>query len=414
MTTQKGIPRKKVIYRATIWLLLVVGILLLIRLAPALSKPEYLPVDDFVQSWAGGRLNIHGENPFDAQKIEQLQIAAGGQPSGSYTISIMLNPPWTITLVMPFGLLNYPISRLTWLVLSTILILASSLLLWRIFNGNPRQRWIPILVAFIFAPTISVLEVGQITPVVLIGLTGFLYFITLAKNDWLAGLFLALSTVKPQIVFIFLLAAFFWIIAQRRWLILVSTSLTILFLTIIATLFNPHLLQQYVGLFGTYQVAEWANPTIGAYLRFFLFGVNKFWIQFLPAIFGVVWFLFYWRNHSKEWSWLHASPYLLLASQLTSPYTWTYDMVVLLPVIVQAAVWLSSHWKRWNVVFFSLIFILISLTDLLLHMKLSDFWFIWMVPALLIWYLLVNRIKISGNDGTHVTELVRGKSEQSS
>jgi hypothetical protein len=381
--------QKKVIYRVFIWLSLIFSVYILIRISPTLSKPKYLPSDDFVPYWASGRLNIYGDNPFDPQKTEQLQISVGGESSGAYTISIMLNPPWAITLVMPFGFLNYSVSRFWWLIYSILLIFASSLLLWRIFSGNPKQRWLALLVVFMFAPTISVLEVGQIAPLLLLGLTGFLYFTVVERNDWLAGVFLSLASIKPQVAYLFWVALLFWIIQERRWFVVLSTSISVMLLSFIAWLFNPHIFQQYFGMLQTYQISDWANPTIGAYLRFFWFGIDKFWLQFLPSIIGCIWFIYYWYKHHSSWDWVDELPLLLIISQITSSYTWTYDLVILIPAIIQATVWISSDWKRWSTLFLAIYYMIINILDLILHRTLSDFWFIWIAPALLILYLLI-------------------------
>jgi hypothetical protein len=386
---QNFTPRNKIFYRVILWFFLIISILVLIRLAPILTKPEYLPSDDFVPYWSSGKLNLQGENPYDPQKVEQLQIAAGGQASGTYTISIVLNPPWAISLVMPFGMLDYPSGRLAWLIFSILLLVLSSQLLWRIYSGKPNQHWIALLVIFIFAPTISVLEVGQIAPLILLGLIGFQYFAISHKNDWLAGAFLALASIKPQVAFIFWIALLFWVIKQHRWLILLSTAITVLLLTLIAIVYNPHIVQQYLNMLQTYRISDWANPTIGAYLRFFWFGTDKFWLQFLPSMFGGLWFLYYWHIHNKSWNWMDELPLLLFVSQITSFYTWTYDQVILIPVIIQAAIWLLRGWNRLSTLILSIVFLGINVLDLILHMRLSDFWFIWLAPALLIWFLLI-------------------------
>ena len=385
---QNFISRNKIFYRIILWVILIISVFVLMRLAPILTKPEYLPSDDFVPYWASGKLNLHGENPFDPQKVEQQQIASGGQASGTYTISIMLNPPWAITLVMPFGALDYSPGRLAWLIFSTLLLVISSQFLWRIYSGNPNQRWLALLVVLIFAPTISVLEVGQIAPLILFGLTGFLYFATSHKNDWLAGAFIALASIKPQVALIFWIALLFWVIKQRRWLIFLSIAITVLLLTLIAMVFNPHIIQQYFVMLQTYRISEWANPTIGAYLRFFWFGTDKFWLQILPSLFGGLWFLFYWYTHNKTWNWVYELPVLLLVSQITSPYTWTYDQVILIPAVIQAVIWIATDWKRWSTLILVIIFLGLNILDLILHMRLSDFWFIWLAPALLIWFLM--------------------------
>jgi len=385
------IKQNYLFYRIILWIILIISVFVLIRLAPTLTKPEYLPSDDFVPYWASGKLNLSGENPFDPQNVEKLQIATSGQASGAYTISIVLNPPWAISLLMPFGLLDYPSGRLAWLIFSTVLLVISSQLLWRIYSGNPSQRWIALVVAFIFAPTISVLEVGQIAPIILLGLTGFLFLYPNRRNDWLAGAFIALISIKPQVAYIFWIALLFWVIKQRRWLILISAAITILLLTLIAMIYNPDIIQQYLLMLQTYQISDWANPTIGAYLRFFWFGTDKFWLQILPSLIGGVWFLYYWHIHNTSWNWVNELPILLLISQITSTYTWTYDQVILIPAIIQATVWTLTDWKRWSTLALACIYIGINVLDLILHMRLSDFWFIWLAPALLIWFLVIRR-----------------------
>jgi len=377
------------IYRVALWALLILSVFILVRLSPILFKPEYLPSDDFIRFWASGRLNLQGENPYDPQRIAQLQIEEGSLASGLTTNSIMLNPPWAISLLMPFGLLSYRTARLVWLIFSTVIILLSSQILWRIYDGKPKQRWLAIVLVFIFAPTISVLEKGQITALLLLGITGFLYFTIVHRNDWLAGVFVALVSIKPQVVFLFWIALLFWIIQQRRWLIIISTSITILSLILIAMVYNPHIIQQYFGMLQTYQITEWATPTIGSYLRFFWLGTDKYWLQFLPSLLGGIWFIYYWYRNHESWNWVNVLPILLLVSLLTSSYSWTYDLVILIPAILLAVVWLASDWKRWSTLLLVVIFLGINILDLILHRSLDEFWFIWMAPVLFIWFLVV-------------------------
>lgn len=380
----------RIIYRIVSSLLLIVCILILIHLTPNLFKPEFLPSDDFFHFWGAGNQNLHGENPFDPEKIVQIKLQEGSLSSETYSTSIMLNPPWTISLLMPFGLLSFRISRLTWLIFSTVLILISSQILWQIYSGKPKQRWLAILVVFIFAPTISVLEKGQLTPLVVMGITGFLYFSVYRRNDWLAGILLTLASIKPQLALIFWIALLFWVVRQRRWVILISCLLTILITSLVALIFNPHLLLQYMAMLQTYHLSDWASPTIGAYLRLFWLGVDKFWLQFLPSLLGGLWFIYYWFKHYKTWNWMDELPVLLLVSQLISPYSWTYDLVILIPMLITATIRIITDWKRWSTLLLGVIFIAVNILDLVLHVKMNEFWFIWMVPALFIWYLIVH------------------------
>ncbi len=387
----KSILSNKIIYWIILWALLIAGILILLRLAPTLSKPKYLLSDDFVRYWASGKLNLQGINPYDPQIIRQLQLELGGAVVWSDTTSITLTPPWVMPLLMPMGLFSYPTSRLVWLLVSVLILVFSSQLFWHTYAGNRKLRWLSILVVFIFAPTISVLEKGQITNLVLLGLAGFLFYTSVKRNDWLAGLCLSLVSFKPQVILVFWLALIVWVIQQRRWLIVISTTMGVLSLTLISLAFNPHIIQQYLEMLQSYGISDWANPTFGAYLRFFWFGTNQFWLQFLPAVFGAVWFLYYWHGHHHSWDWLSELPIILLVSLITSPYAWTYDQVILIPPTIQAAVLLAEDWKHRRVIIFGILFLALNLLNLLLHMRLDDFWFIWFSPALSIWYLLLCR-----------------------
>ncbi len=388
-SVQTSLLSRKNIYRLIIWILLIISGVVLVRLAPILTKPEYLRSDDFIRFWASGNLNVHSENPYDPARIELLQIQEGSLPATLSTSSIMLNPPWVISILMPFGLFDYPISRLLWLIISIMLVILSSLLVWRIYSGSLKLRWLIFLVVITFAPTISVLEKGQIGGVLLLGIAGFLYFTGVDRNDWLAGISLAVVAFKPQLILLFWLVLLLWLIQERRGLIFISAIITIFSLTMLAFGVNPHIIQQYISMLQTYQISDWATPTIGSYIRYFWLGTDNFWVQFIPSLAGGVWMIYHWYKHHTTWNWLNELPKVLLVSLLTSPYSWTYDLVILLPAILLAVVWITSDWKRWSTLLLVVIFLVINALDLLLHMKLDEFWFIWMVPALFIWFLLV-------------------------
>lgn len=389
------VVRRRLIYRITLWVILIISLLVLARLAPTIAKPQYYPTDDFFPYWAAGKLNLSGENPYDPQKKDSLLVDLGGQASSTYPIAIMLNPPWAVSIVMPFSLLNYPLSRVAWLLVSIGLIILCAQLCWGFYHGPPNKFWFAWVIVILFGPTISVLEVGQISSLLLSGITGFLYFAEFRKNDWAAGAALALVAIKPQVILVFWLALLFWVIYQRRWIILISCAATIVLLTLIAMIFNPHIISQYLTMVKTGYITELATPTIGAYLRYFWLGTDKFWLQFVAPAVGGLWFLYYWRIHQASWKWIDTLPILLLVSQVSAPYTYTYDQVILLPAILQAVIWLVRDWKRWLNLILLGAFLLINILDVTLHTKLSDFWFIWMAPALFIWYWLAHRFRSS-------------------
>lgn len=377
------------LYRLLLWSTLAASLVLLWQLnLRVLSKPAYIPVDDFGHYWAAGKLNQHGSNPYSPEQVQAVRDQITGKAPAPDTIPIMWTPPWSLPLVMPFGALDYPLSRVLWLMVSVGLVLSCTNLLWKLYLGPPRWLWLAWLAAFIFGPTISVLEKGQITPWVLLGITGFLYAIEVKNNQWLAGICAALIAIKPQLFYLFWPIVLLWAFRQRHWKFLAGLAFTLAGAVFVSLLFNPAVISQYLQALTYDTPADWATPTLGGYLRL-LFGAEHFWLQFAPLILGLGWAAYYVSKRWRTWHWAETIPVLLLASILTCPYGWTYDQVILLPAMLQAASWLVRQGRRPAAGWLVAAFVLIQGLDLFLHRSLDEFWFGWLAPALLLWYLAV-------------------------
>ena len=84
-------------------------------------------------------------------------------------------------------------------------------------------------------------------------------------------------------------------------------------------------------------------------------------------------------------------PILVLMSVVTAAYGWTYDQVVVLVAAVQVMVWLQRDTRlsiKAIAVGSYLVFSVLHLS-LVTFAKLSDFWFVWLAPGWLFWYLTV-------------------------
>jgi len=168
----------------------------------------------------------------------------------------------------------------------------------------------------------------------------------------------------------------------------VSSGVTLLLASIIAVIIDPEIFNQYLTNLRFYSPLLWATPTIGGYLRYFIFGVEQFWPQYIGPIIGLVFFVYYWVKARHTWSWAINTPDLVLASAITSLYSWTYDQVVILVVVIKA--WIHLIQIKKNIAWLLMaIFFLIQLLNLILHRYLDDFWFIWFAPVTLLWYLAV-------------------------
>jgi hypothetical protein len=240
------------------------------------------------------------------------------------------------------------------------------------------------VLAFTFLPSYIVLVTGQLGPLILLGLIGFLHCLRRGR-DGLAGAFLVLVAVKPQLTFLFWPALLAWVIRQRRWRVLLGGVLTVTAALVPLLWDNPRLLIHYwVALTQRTQTHSHLSPLVGTALRL-LVGRQHFWLQFVPLLPGLVWLVWYLRRHLSAWDWNRQLPPLLFASFLTAPYgAWPFDLVVLLPGLLPVAVLLPSASRR-GILLAAVCHLAINLLALgLVLQEVEYFWFLWMTPALLL------------------------------
>jgi hypothetical protein len=291
---------------------------------------------------------------------------------------------------MLFSLVDYTLSRLLWLIVSAGILIYCANLTWRTYGGPERLRWVAILVAFTLGPTYLLLRQGQLTGLVLLGVVGFLHQVEMRSNDWLAGAFAAMVSIKPQLFFLFWLALVFWVIHRRRWKIVLGMVLTLGVLSLIGLAPNRSLIAQYVPTVLGYMPTGWFTPTVGGYLRL-LFGPEKVWLQFAAPAIGILWFLFYWRSHCRDWRWSAELPSLVFVSLLTMSYGWTYDSVLLYAALIPRAGALIRTRSRHHIALFASAYFAVNMMYLGAQHRVEDGHLAWLLPVLGIVYLLAGK-----------------------
>lgn len=358
--------------------------------AHLLSDRSILPPDDYVEYWAAGRLNATGLNPYDGALLLPLERDAGRDTDEPV---MMWNPPWTLTLAMPVGLLPARIGQLLWLVVSFVLVVGSADQLWRLYGGPPDRRWIAWVLALTFLPTLFVLQAGQIGPFILIGITGFLVC-DRARLLWLAGACAVLMAIKPHLVYLFWIALAGW--ALRRPLpdrakVVAGGLAAGLLTTLIPLACNPDVLGQYWDAMTHRTPEQWKSPTIGSLLRE-VFGEDQFRLQFVPTILGLVWLTAdAWRHREREWRWPDQMPILLLVSFVTASYgAWPFDLVILLPAVIQIAAGVTAKPDRRSALIAIGVYVAINAGALAMNLThQTSNRFVWMAPSLLAAYVLL-------------------------
>jgi hypothetical protein len=359
------------------------------------TENSILPVIDFVEYWAAGRLAFANQNPYSEDGMLALEKSVGMKPyksaaSGEETPLWMFNPPWTLVFVMPFALPSFGVSRLLWFVFSLALVIFCADAIWKIYGGSRERRWLAWLVGLSFVPTLQVLQMGQIGPLILLGLVGFLYCID--ESGWSAGMAMILVATKPHLFGVFAVALFLWTLHQRRWSVFGGAAIALVIIMACLLGANPHLLDQYWHCIKVHSPRDGRTPVLGALLRIW-FGPNQFWLQFIPQAFGLIWVVVYWYRRRDHWNWPEQLPLLILVSLLTTPYgAWPFDLVVLLvPVIEIAARAGQASGPQIKAILG--VYVAIQIPALVLSVAgVDSFYFVWMPPALLLSYLALQRM----------------------
>lgn len=340
---------------------------------------------DFISYWSSGRLLLNGDNPYSPERIMALQQSVGPTRKGPI---VMYSPPWVLPFVLPFCIGNYFFSKYLWFLVMVGLVFICPYWLWSLYGGSKKRRYCSLIILSTFFPIYLMLYLGQIVPIILVGLVGFLYFEE-KRQLWPAALFSAFLTLKPQTLYLFWIALFFWIIEKRNWSFAVRTLVVNFSIMLIPLIFNTQVYDQYLNAVAGQSFAyKWATPTIGTYLRL-IFGEEKHWLQFLPMATGMLWLLFYWVNRRKHWEWKQALPLILFISLITTFYCWSWDYALILIALIQSLAWMtnreaiSANFKITAILLYLFVNIFAIIEN---HIFIGGHHYIWLPPTLFFFY----------------------------
>jgi hypothetical protein len=370
---------------------LIVTVAVLILQIYNLSDPSKLIVNDSLEYWAAARLLIVCGNPYSPDEMLELQRTVGWHDPSPL---MMWNPPWTLSIVMPLGFLPYSLAKVLWLFMLFIALFLSSDLSWQIYNGDPKYRWLAWLLGMTFFPTLITLKLLQIGPIMLLGVVCFIYF-QKSNRPFMAGMACVLISIKPHFLYLFWIVLMLWVITNRQWRVVIGTIVGFFIIMAIPHVFNPNVLSQYlITIAVTGGPSDWASPTLGGYLRL-LVGADRYWLQFVSLGIGLPWSVWYWTQRRIDWKWERNLPIVLMASIVTACYGWTYDQVVLIPLLIQVAIWSRNLCTSKQRNLLLICYTVVNLGILILRTEAvgmsNDILYGWVAPLIMIVYMILSR-----------------------
>jgi hypothetical protein len=380
---------KRVLHIAAAVLLAAAGVGLLVFIAHLNNASQR----DFIGYWATGQQLVHGGDPYDGAAIFKVQQSAGFNRTEPL---IMRNMPVAFFLAWPLGYFSANSGMIVWFVALLLSCVGSIRMIWNL-HGRPNNSL--HLLGYCFAPVMACLMFGQIGLFLLLGVVLFLTFQT--KWPFLAGVSLLVLALKPHIFLPFAVALAVWMLTTKAWRMIAGATTALVASLLFAYVLAPHAWSQYSHMMKTGGALDEMIPVLSAYFRF-LVDRHAVWLQFVPQCCACVWALWYFWTRRAHWDWLDHGLVVLLVGSMCTPYAWFTDESLLLPAVL-AGVYRADASKR-SIVPFGIV-AGIAIIELVAHVPIIQFYFLWTTPAWLGWYLYATgriggRPKNVGVEGT--------------
>lgn len=228
---------------ALVSILVVVVILLDAYATYVIFTSKFPGANDFYSRWAGGRaFLIDGLNPYSDEVTRRIQLGMYGHLAEEGVDQVAFAyPMYTIYLFFPLGLIpSYPQAQALWQAILEFALLLAVFFTFRIYRWQPKP-WLLGITCFwniLFYPGARSIILGQFAIVVLAFVVLTLWAVKESK-DILAGVCLALSTIKPQMVFLLIPLLLLWAIYHRRWRVVGSFTVSMIVLVLSSLLLVP-------------------------------------------------------------------------------------------------------------------------------------------------------------------------------
>jgi hypothetical protein len=174
--------------------------------------------NDFYSRWHGAKaLLLEGRDPYGLDVTAEIQPVIRIDPSevgrGGFAY-----PLHVIFLFWPLVYLPYDWTQAIWLVMLQWLAIGTGIALigWKRLTLKPAAALAVLLSVLFFYPVARTILLGQFTLHVAFFLVMALWLLDRGRDEW-AGVFLAATSVKPQMVIFIGPWLVLWAMGQKRW-----------------------------------------------------------------------------------------------------------------------------------------------------------------------------------------------------
>ncbi|WP_436795777.1 glycosyltransferase family 87 protein [Actinospongicola halichondriae] len=290
-----------------------------------------LGAHDFIQHSAAFDVAMDGENPYDEPTLRAAENRLFPRYNGE--AQRFWYPPWILVFLAPVIALPFEVASAAWIVLTFAGAVGVVLVSWRLVRpdgGAPPPLVIGL--ALVFVPLIECLLLGQMGVMLALFMIGGLLALREGR-DGVAGVLLALTMMRPQMVVLPLIVVGVHVISTGRWQVVRSSLATVGAVLVSSAIAFPSVWANWDPFGGS--PTHFRTPTIATWVRLALesdASAPTWPLVVVPALAVVA--LVPWayrRRNAISWQ---AMPLVLGISVVVSPYAWVYDSMLLMPIHV--------------------------------------------------------------------------------
>jgi hypothetical protein len=330
--------------------ILIIAALIMVTWANYKFVQENPGGNNFLVHWVGTRaLLVDGLSPYSDTVAERIQTLAYGRPAepGEHELRVAY-PLYSGLIFLPYALIaDYDLARAVWMTTLEVALIGLAFLSLNLTRWKMSLWLLPLFLLFsvFWYHSLRPLINGNAVILVALFLAGAFAAIK-SERDELAGILLALSTIKPHLVLLPIIFVLIWTISFGRWKTLGWMLISLGLLSISAALFIPDWPLQNLREIMAY-VSYNPPGTPGAVFEIWLPATGRKLGWGLSVILGLIllveWILVRW----KRFRWfLWTGSLTLVVSQWIGIQTDPGNFILLfLPLVLVFAMW-GERWGR--------------------------------------------------------------------
>lgn len=310
-------------------------------------------MNDFLSRWEGARSFFQdGVSPYsDTASLNIQQRIYGRAAVDGEDLGLFAYPMYTVFYVAPTVALEYPWASAVWMVALEACLIAAPFLLLGVLRWRPSAPMLTALLVFSLLNYYAFrgLILGQPSHIVYL-LTALTLWGISRGQDALAGVALALGTIKPQMGFLLVPFLLLWALRGGRWRFVGGFGVTFALLMGLSFLLQPDWFGDWLGQVRQYPTYTRDGSPVWILFEFYL-GWSP-WVGYLVRAVLVGWMLWMWWGvlvRRRDDLLLYTIAVTLLVTHTAGPRTATPHFMVFMLVLLVAMQALARRGRgAWN------------------------------------------------------------------